>query len=207
MQNVPDGGGRNKNVYPTGYVLFEKGDAGTFAVDVLQDGIFNIEAVSAGASGVHQDSGTGMHAYYEGATGGYFNGEVYLVRGSYSFVVGAAAGNNYTWNYLQGGSTYINLTVSDTNYFYMYGGGYNGGTSGGFITVPDPESLPTGTTYNQGYAGYSHGAAHDWYPSFGNAGAPVPSALGAYGQGGGAWVYYGYSGTQGYLKVTFLRGS
>ena len=73
----------------------------------------------------------------------------------------------------------------------MYGGCYNGGTTGGFITVPDPESLPTGTTYNQGYAAYSHGAAHDWYPSFGNAGAPVPSALGAYGQGGGClgWLW------------------
>lgn len=188
-----------------------------YELELEQNGLYEIEAVSGGASGTHWDQLNANHVYYAGATGGYFIGNIYIEKGNYTFNTGKGGSECFINNgYYSGSATY--LRKENNEIFNLSGATSSGGT----LTVPSLED-PT-TVYpdykkgkNQTIVGQGHDLgdySHGSWVQYGNQEAPVPSNLTSFGYGGGSgnawlipgysWTIKGYAGGNGYFKLTYL---
>ena len=196
------GGIKGGNIYPPGTVVFENpSSTGTFPLELLQAGDYEVEVISSGSSGYHWDTGAAIHGYYTGGTGAYYKGILTLAKGTYSVHVGAGGTGTAAVGFNAGGANYI-TNSSNVDQLRLTGGG----SSGGSLTVSTAEK--TREAYNGGYNGYLYASGKDlfYYSYVGKRNAPVPSSLTSYGYGGGSRIYGGQSGGRGYMTITFLNG-
>lgn len=189
----------NCSKYKEGQVLYIF-ETGTYYPNIEQEGVYELELISGGASGFHWDTGSAIHGYYQGGTGAYYRGEVYLYKGVHTAVIGSGGSGSPLAVSNGGGNTY--LTYSSTT-IQLSGGNNNGST------LINNSNEVRRISYNPGFGLIMAAAGKNLYTAVGNKIAPVPANLTAYGQGGGAYcngiTASGYSGTGGYMKITYLR--
>ena len=175
---------------------------GTYVFSVPREGVYEIEAVSAGGGGIHWDHGNTVHTYYAGATGAYFYGTIRLTAGDHVAVVGEGGLANQYANSTGGGATEID------NIFVLSGGSgcKRGEGTGGQLTMSD--GVVDTYTYNVGKPPLYRGGGSDDYRGRDGQSSEgvVPDDLVGYGWGsktGTPWGNGGRAGN-GYLKITLL---
>ena len=187
-------------VYEPNTLIAEYTSAGTYSLEIKGSGLYDVEAISGGASGKKVDSGTALHYYYHGGTGAYYKGILRLKNDVYTVSVGAGGGStSINAGYKSGGATSITDSSSATQLSLS-----GGGSAGGALT--DSTAETTRTTYNAGTKAACTASGKDlyYYSNVGKTNAPVPNDLKGYGYGGGSSLYGGQAGGAGYLKITYI---
>lgn len=201
--------------YNENEVLFESSTAGTYNLDILIGGVYEVYVIGGGSGSlwtnikvIHRE----VRTYITGASGGGFIGTVRLEKGQYSILVGSGSiGNDNTKGYRvadAGNSAIINLNNSNMNIYANGGsGGTNaseasyGGDNNGIIGIGGSVSLnntPITTTLNQkGNDGvmYKLGSAYQNYPQ--------TAVYQTYGKGGDIVGGYKQDGYNGYVKIIY----
>lgn len=197
--------------YALNQVVFEKNTPGTYYLNILTDGYYNLSAAGGGGGG---GGSAGAHAWYggNGGSGAAFMGKVWLEKGKYTIAIGAggeggkASGKNATrgqWAY----SAYDKVKVSTFLTFNgkataeplldCFGGegGHGtgayaaGGGSGGAIKVYDALKVVSKTVCSNGEKESSKSLLSN--------GSGCGGKAGDLGQNGA-------SGTNGYVKIVYL---
>lgn len=188
--------------YINNQLLFESSSAGTYQLNILDDGIYNVICVGGGGGGA-QKGDTEYYNTGSGGSGGYSNEDIYLTKGLYTVVVGAGGAKNSQW---WGSGTPITATNGGNSSFAtVIGGGGGGGGAGSGSGYPFAGAGGTGSTIN-GNAGKAGGGKNVSY-------AGGASVYGGYGIGGNGYsgnastMNYSTSGTSGYVRITYLRDS
>lgn len=195
--------GNNSSPYEKEQVIFESAVAGTYEVELLAKGKYEVYCIGGGGGGAHYGkSGFGSrHASASGGSGSGFIGVVSLLNGSYNISVGTAGaykGETYPVRGSDGGDSYIDTLI------IAYGGkgGYvpnletNAGTAGAGGAIPSVTAETTAVTINtQGNTGRKEYASGSTNPNLAG-GASVYSGYGAGGTSGG-------NGTAGYVKIVW----
>lgn len=198
----------NSSVYEDGQVIFESATAGTYEVEIAQDGNYEVYCIGGGGGGAHDGKkgsgvgGSGKRVSSSGGSGSGFIGVVSLLAGSYNISIGSAGekikGNSPVRG-TDGGDSYIDTLI------IAYGGkgGYvpsvstNAGTPGAGGAIPSVTVETTVVTLNtQGNTGSTR------YATGGTSNLNLA---------GGASVYNGYgaggtsagNGTAGYVKIVW----
>ena len=195
-----------ERAYVTDQVIFESSTAGTYEVELLENGNYEVYCIGGGAGGAYSRSTT-TNAKAGGGSGSGFIGVVLLSKGDYSITVGAggagaaakdaaiyssAGGNSLIENNVVaygGGAAYARVSKSDTH----------GGAGG---KIPDITVETVSTTLNK--AGNKGGSvANDQSSTRYYGGASVYNG---YGKGGDAFsinLGAGSEGTAGYVKIVW----
>ncbi|MFI3241765.1 MAG: hypothetical protein R3Y43_04285 [Alphaproteobacteria bacterium] len=81
-----------KSQYDIDAIVLETSTSGTSSIEILENGLFELTVVGAGAGSCKNSgvTGTSIDAYATGGSGGCFKGNVNLSKGTYQVVVGAA---------------------------------------------------------------------------------------------------------------------
>ena len=195
-------------------IIFQKSVAGTYNLDIITDGIYEVYCIGAGAGGGSgrktRKSGSSIiikNCTLTGGSGSGFIGEIELNRGNYQIVVGKGSNNagkkvngNYTIN-AGGNSSIGNIVISygasgavASGSIYTYN--YSKSTGGQAPTInTEIISSTLNTAGNNGV--HYDGTGHK------DGGASVYNG---YGAGGSAnYDDYAYNGTDGYVKLVFKR--
>lgn len=184
--------------YSGDQVLFESSIAGSYQINVLDDGVYNVICVGGGGGGAQAGNKTAYHGA-GGGSGGYSNEEIYLTRGTYTATVGQGGAVSRQWSgwaIAGDGGTSSFSTVNATGGFGGRAHRDNGATGG---------AGGTGTTQN-GNGGNAGGGSNVSY-------AGGASVYGGYGAGGNGYsgnastMPYSNGGASGYVKITYLRDS
>ena len=141
--------------YAPGQVVFEKSSPGTFTLNLLEDGIYEVTCVAGGASGVARLDNTDMIQIAGGASGSAFKAQVRMYKRSYSIVVGAGGtttAKNGTFKYPPLSDYPMTYTVK----------GYTG-SAGGVSSI-------SSIVYCRAQAATGHNGMNTYYK---NDGAPI----------------------------------
>lgn len=205
--------------YNENQVLFESSTAGTYNLDILISGVYEVYVIGGGSGSLWTNIGVffgsshhQVRTYITGASGGGFIGTVRLEKGQYSILVGGGSiGNDNTRGYRVadgGNSAIINLDNDNMNIYANGGGGGTNaskaslnGDNNGIVGIGGSVSLnntPITTTLNQkGNDGvmYKLGSA---YPNY-----PQTAVYQTYGKGGDIVGGYKQDGYNGYVKIIY----
>ena len=194
--------------YALNEVVFEKGTAGTYTLNLKIGGYYDLEATGAGGGG---GGSAGAHAWYggNGGSGAAFAGKVWLDAGQYSIKVGKggrggqASGRNATrgeWVSAAqvNGMSYLVYNGRGTakGLIYLFGGvgGHGtgsyatGGGTGGELDIDDLQIVSSRVQS----AGKSESTV-----------SLLQNGFGAGGKAGGLGEN-GSGGTNGYVKIVYL---
>ena len=183
--------------------LFESSTAGTYTVNIEEEGFLEMRFVGAGGGGAVSSWSSGDGCGADGGSGGYSRYiNVPVKPGTYTVTVGAGGGRvlTYEWGNVTGGTGGESFMEIDGVKYYA-GGGEGGwaalrvGWSGGF----------------GGYGNVSNGKRGNWFSGYNLAGTDTASVYGGYGKGGAGaatnpgggltgWCHNGYSG---YAQILF----
>ena len=189
--------------YTANQVIFEKSTAGTYSVELLETGNYEVYAIGGGGGGSNYREDN-LYGYAGGGSGAGFIGVITLSKAVHSVIVGAGgAGNNgYFGSSSKVGGTGGNSSIS--NSVTCYGGGGAEAYDTGNTTVGAGGSKPTvnvpiiSTTLNT--AGNSGSRHHNGGSgNTANGGASVYNGYGA----GGKSAKTSASGTAGYVKIVW----
>lgn len=153
--------------YTPDQVIFESSTPGTYSVDILTNGKYEIICVGAGGGGVRYGNGGFIpYQYAGGGSGGYSNSIQNLTEGTYSITVGGGGGwtNNGGNHAGTGGTSSFSDIVNATG----GQGGLRLGTGSGGVGIT--QNGNTGTTTAAGASVYGGYGAGGYSTSNGGAG-------------------------------------
>lgn len=121
-------------IYMPNQVLIEKNTSGTYNIELLQNGIYEVTIIGGGGGGCHSSSYNSKSTYWaiafaSGGSGSGFSGEIYLDKGNYTFSVGESGEKNKSVGYNgtkgsaeshEGGNSALNF--NNINLITAYGG-------------------------------------------------------------------------------------
>jgi len=184
--------------YNPDQVIFESATPGTYSLELLETGKYEVYCIAGGGSGTFRIRISGS-SYYEriagGGSGSGFIGVVHITKNTYSINIAAGGSGNYEGYGYSGGNSLIG------NILTCYGGGgantHDGNAGGGGGAIPSVNTTIYSTQLN----------------SAGNTGennaSVLPSASGGaslyngYGKGGDASSRYSGAGNGGYVKIIY----
>ena len=195
----------NSSVYEVDQVVFESTVAGTYEVEMAQDGDYEVYCIGGGSGGYWQGN---SRRRLSGASGGGFIGIVEISKGIYNVTVGAGSNyrdTSYGTNANGGDSSINNIVIAG-------GGGGCAVTSSSYTLARAGNAPILSTTVIQetlntsGNGGqYSEGGS---YHTIIAGGASVYNGYGKGGNGGSTPGYGGdgggiESGKAGYVKIVW----
>ena len=188
---------------PLKKTLFESSTAGTYTLNIAEEGFLEMQFVGAGGGGTCSSWSSGDGGGADGGSGGYSRYvNIPVAPGSYTVKVGAGGARalTYEWGDVTGGTGgESSITIGDTKY---YAGGGTGSRSWG---------AGSWTVGKGGWGNVSNGNNGQGRTGYNRSGIDTPSVYGGYGMGGAGcatnpgggltgWCHNGYSG---YAKIVF----
>lgn len=184
--------------YPVGTILFESGIAGTYSITTYE-GIYELQICGAGGGG---GGSAGSHAWYgqNGGAGSAWKGYIKLNYATYTLIIGQGGGGGAGSgrNALPGANGTASYVALSGNRLITTGAG-NGGAgtgnyaganngAGGILTMGSLNILTTLLSSN----GITQSTTSLLNNGYGAGGAYRPANT-------------GLNGTNGYIKLTYLR--
>lgn len=195
--------------YAIDQVVFESATAGTYDVELLENGNYEVYCIAGGSGGLQLRAGGISYSYgcASGGSGSGFIGVVTLEKGVYNIVVGEGGASQYktTTNSTVYGTTGGNSSIGDA--IVAYGGGaarvrvsYTDTRAGTGGSTPTVTAEIVSTTLNTaGKSGSSNATGRANL-------AGGASVYEGYGQGGSTSLPVGSTGTNavsGYVKIVW----
>jgi len=191
--------------YKPDQIIFESSTAGTYSLDILEDGKYEVTCVAGGAGGTAQNYSIGSAVYhYAGASGACFKGIINITKNTYSIVVGAGGGitgaTGY-WKGSAGGVSSIGNLVSCPSQKAIGHNGITGYSSNNGAPTVTATIISTNinTAGNNGGYNYSSNASTGGVSTYDNTST-------GYGAGGSTYKNVKTSpnaGIVGYVKIIY----
>ena len=181
--------------YAPGQVIFESATAGTYSLDLLETGKYEVYCVAGGGSGARYFYST-QFLVASGGSGSGFIGNVALTKGTMSIVVGSGGSGQSGDGYGYNGT---NSSIGSAVICYAGGGGNAHSPSGRGGSGGSAPSISV-TVYSTSLNSAGNGGGFRAGGSMGGG----ASLYAGYGKGGDASTGSVQQGTSGYVKITYI---
>lgn len=188
--------------YDPSEVIFQSSTPGTYTVDIVTSGYYNVAVVGGGSGGAYVYSSKFSDGRASGGSGAGFVGIIYLTAGSHTIKVGAGgSGKAYETNGQSSAtSTAGGQSAIDSIIVANGGGSAKARIHGATQTAGSGGTLSYDSSKVQSYSLAKNGnAGTTIYNSNITGGASV---YGGYGKGGNAGNSYTTSGSNGYVLIS-----
>lgn len=180
--------------YTPDQVIFEQSTAGTYSLDILADGQYEVYCIGGGAGGVKYTGGGRMFCA-SGGSGAGFIGIIEIVKNTYTITVGVGGTKNTSTSSSVGGGG--NSSISSLVIAYA-AGNHDANTAGPAGAIPTINTTIISQTLNR--------AGNKGSTSSGSTCSGGVSVYSNYGKGGNSGLQSAITnGTAGYVKIIYKR--